>query len=411
VVSKEPEHRIPVDHSLLTSVSWAVRPLPQIIAEPIEEAPKPAPPVPSPPAVRKRPKEADRPRQEAIPGRVARPRRHLSPALATLLVVLFAAALGAAVTVALLPRPDVTEQVRQPPRAQAPGPGGSGSAATGGRRRDRVVVAAGDIACDPLAQSFKDGFGTEESCHQEYTASLVERLDPDAVLVLGDVQYEDGQYWKYRRSYHPTWGRFKRISFPTPARGHDRFGGGGYRRYWGELAGTRASPWYSRDVGAWHIVSLNSNCSKVGGCDRGSAEERWLRADLAAHPADCTLAFWHEPRFSSSENAAPKMLAIWQALYDLRADLVLSGDVHSYERFRPQDAAGRHDPRLGLRQFVVGTGGKSLTPFEKRRAGSQFRNASVFGVLELTLHPRGYRWRFVPEQGGPAIDSGSDRCH
>jgi acid phosphatase type 7 len=274
-----------------------------------------------------------------------------------------------------------------------------------------VAVAAGDIACDPLASTFKGGFGTSTRCRQGATAELVASLKPDAVFVLGDIQYEDGRYWKYMRSYDPSWGRFKRISHPTPG-SHDG-GGGGYRRYWGARAGPDGSHWYSFDVGAWHVVSLTSNCGGIGGCESGSPQERWLRADLAAHPAACTLAFWHEPRFSSSNRAASEMGAIWQALFDFGAELVLSGDAHNYERFRPQDPAGHLDPRRGIRQFVVGTGGASLDPFEERRRGSVVRNGTTFGVLKLTLHPKRYDWRFVDEAGSLSsfTDAGSASCH
>ncbi|MGH3033246.1 MAG: hypothetical protein ACRDON_01655, partial [Gaiellaceae bacterium] len=274
---------------------------------------------------------------------------------------------------------------------------------------DPALVAAGDVACDPLSGSFHAGRGTAKRCRQAYTGALVQRLEPHAVLVLGDAQYEDALYWKYRRSYHPTWGRFKEISHPTPASGHDRFGGGGFRRYWGARARPEGELWYSFDVGGWHVVSLNSNCPGIASCDAGSTQEQWLRADLAAHPNVCTLAFWHEPRFSSAGKSAPKMTAIWQALYDAGAELVLSADAHNYERFEPMDPAGVVDPR-GVRQFVVGTGGKSLVPFKERVPGSLIRNARTFGVLKLTLHPKSYDWRFVRESGSLFTDAGSADC-
>jgi acid phosphatase type 7 len=277
-------------------------------------------------------------------------------------------------------------------------------------RSDPVIVAAGDIACDPLAQTFNGGFGTPTRCRQKYTAQLVETLEPDAVLVLGDIQYEDGALWKYARSYAPTWGRFKMISHPTPGTSHDRFGRGGYPHYWGARAGRGDAFRYSLDIGDWHIVSLNSNCKRIGSCDAGSPEELWLRADLAAHPTRCTLAFWHEPRFSSSGKDAPKMNGVWRTLTAFGAELVLSADAHNYERFRPQDVDGNPDAR-GMRQFIVGTGGKSLQRFTKRSPGSKVRNWTTFGVLKLTLHARSYDWRFVPEPGGSFIDAGSSGCH
>lgn len=276
---------------------------------------------------------------------------------------------------------------------------------------DPVVVAAGDIACDPLAGSFEAGFGTATRCRQGYTAALVESLEPHRVLVLGDVQNEDARYWKYLTSYHPTWGRFKEISHPAPGKEQDRFGGGGYGRYWGARARPQGSLWYSFDLGGWHIVSLDSNCPGPLRCEAGSAQERWLRADLAANPAACTLAFWHEPRFSSAGQSTPSTEPLWQALYDARAELVLSGHAQNYERFHPINAAGRLDQARGIRQFVVGTGGESLRGFRKRLIGSAARNARTFGVLKLTLHERGYDWRFVPEQGKRFTDTGSASCH
>jgi acid phosphatase type 7 len=276
---------------------------------------------------------------------------------------------------------------------------------------DPVVVAAGDIACDPLAGSFEAGLGTERRCRQQSTAALVEGLEPHAVLVLGDVQYEDGQLWKYRSSYHPSWGRFKAISHPAPGGEEDRLGHGGYSRYWGARARPQGSLWYSFDLAGWHIVSLDSSCPGVLGCDAGSVQEQWLRADLAASPADCTLAFWHEPRFSSAGQSTLSTEALWQALYDAGAELVLSGHAHNYERFQPLNATGGLDQARGIRQFVVGTGGESLQGFKRRIVGSAVRNARTFGVLELTLHKRGYDWRFVPEQGKRFTDVGSASCH
>jgi hemolysin type calcium-binding protein len=274
-----------------------------------------------------------------------------------------------------------------------------------------VVVAAGDIACDPRADSFEAGQGTPERCRQGHTGALVEALEPNAVLALGDLQYEVGRYRKYLRSYDPTWGRFKDITHPTPGGEEDGPGRAGYRRYWGARAGATGLFWYSFDLGSWHIVSLNSNCPEFNSCDAGSLQEQWLRADLAANSSRCTLAFWHEPRYSSAGQSALKMTAIWQALYEGGAELVLSGDAHNYERFAPMGANGDVDRARGIRQFVVGTGGESLQRFKRRQAGSLVRRSGTFGVLELRLHPGSYDWRFVRESGRPFTDSGSADCH
>ena len=419
----EPERWISVDREVVESSTWEIRAFPGEPVEVVEEVPEPAEealepvaesaPVaePAPPPRSPRPRARAR-RAQPVVVQEGRQRARRPLPLASILmigVILFAGSVGTTVAFVLKWPPASSQRDQPSPRAQeAPrGDGGEKKAPVGGAGRDPIVVAAGDIACDPLASTFEEGAGTENRCQQAATAELVESLRPKAVLVLGDVQYEDARYWKYMRSYDRTWGRFKNITYPTPASGHDRFGGGGYRRYWGRRA---AKPWYSFSVGEWHVISLNSNCGRVGGCDPGTPQERWLRADLQAHPAACTLAFWHEPRFNSSERAALKMAPIWQALSDFGVELVLSGDSHNYERFRPQDAAGRYDPH-GIRQFVVGTGGKSLVTFEKRSPGSLFRNDTSFGVLELTLHPKRYDWRFVPVSGEGSLDMKSAACH
>jgi 3',5'-cyclic AMP phosphodiesterase CpdA len=185
----------------------------------------------------------------------------------------------------------------------------------------------------------------------------------------------------------------------------------GYFRYFGAAAGTPNAGYYSFELGGWHFVALNSNCAVVGGCGPGSAQETWLRADLAAHPARCTLAFMHHPRFSSSyeQGKNTQLDAIWRALYASRVELVLAGHDHVYERFAPQDPTGRADPN-GIRQFVVGTGGFSHHPFFTPQANSEVRDNTSFGVLRLTLRASGYDWRFVPAAGSAFTDTGSGSC-
>ena len=335
-------------------------------------------------------------------------RRTSSRISSMLVVALVSGALGAAAAI-LAVNPSLITAAQPPQHAPSGGerePDGSKKAPGTKKRGDPVLVAAGDIACDPGAPTFNNGLGTANSCRQRYTAELVERLEPDAVLVLGDDQYENGRYRDYLRSYEPAWGRFKRISHPTPGDSPT----GGYYRYWGRRARPFRVAWYSFDVGGWHVVSLNSNCSDVGGCGSGSPQVEWLRRDLDAHSAACQLAFLHEPRFSSTEPASRmEMKTIWKVLTDFDAELVLSGDAHNYERFRAQDANGR-PRRRGVRQFIVGTGGKSLTPFTKKSRGSAYRSSETFGVLKLTLLPRGYSWRFVPVPDGSARDAGSAPC-
>jgi hypothetical protein len=283
---------------------------------------------------------------------------------------------------------------------------------TGGGTGDPVVAAAGDIACDPGHPSFNNGQGTATECRQLATSNLLVGAGDAAVLLLGDNQYEDGTLAKYNASYDPSWGRVKATTRPAPGNHeYNTAGATGYYAYFGAAAGDPARGYYSYDVGTWHLVALNSNCAAIGGCGAGSAEEQWLRADLAAHPAACTLAYWHHPRFSSGEHGSDTLTsALWQALYDAGADVVLVGHDHHYERFAPQTAAGALDQARGLREFVVGTGGRSHYGTPTIRANSEVRNSDTFGVLRLTLRPAGYDWRFVPAVGS-FTDAGAASCH
>ena len=286
---------------------------------------------------------------------------------------------------------------------------------------DPVIAAAGDIACDPGSSNFSNGLGTKGNCAQGATAALL-RPDLSAVLTLGDTQYEDNQYSKYLQSFDVSWGRFK--SLIRPAIGNHEYltpGASGYFQYFGSAAGDPSRGYYSYNLGRWHLISLNSECGHIGGCGPGSPQETWLRADLVAHPARCTLAYWHEPRFSSGEHGdAQQMATLWNDLAAARADIVLSAHNHDYERFdplgpAPQSSSKYQDPNPapdGMREFVVGTGGRNHYNFpQSPLAGEIVRNADTYGVLELTLHPTGYDWRFVPAAGGSFTDSGSGSCN
>ncbi|HVT75739.1 MAG TPA: metallophosphoesterase [Acidimicrobiales bacterium] len=257
-----------------------------------------------------------------------------------------------------------------------------------------LVVAAGDIACPP---NLKPSLG---QCQQEATAETVESLHPAAVLALGDLQYESGEARNFTASYDASWGRFKSITHPAPGN-HDWSTPNlaGYRQYWGLKA---AAPWYSFDVGTWHLIALDSDCRSVGGCQAGSVEEQWLKADLAAHPAQCILAYWHHPRWSSGIHGTdPGYDDFWKDLSNSHADIVLSGHDHDYERFGPD---------RGVREFVVGTGGRSLYPTINVEQRSEARSSSSFGVLALRLGDGSYSWQFVPSAGGGFTDAGSSRC-
>ncbi|MFN8187625.1 MAG: PKD domain-containing protein [Gaiellales bacterium] len=272
-----------------------------------------------------------------------------------------------------------------------------------------VVMAAGDIACDPASSSFHGGLGTSSACRQQYTSDLVVAGSPAAVLTLGDLQYEKAKLSDFQQSYDLSWGRFKSITYPAVGNHeYQTSGAAGYFDYFGARAGDRSKGYYSYDIGAWHVVVLNSNCSAVGGCKAGSPQEQWLRADLAANPAACTLAYWHHPRFVAAKTQGATE-AFWKALYEHGAELVLNGHTHRYERFKPLTPAGVYDPATGIREIIVGTGGINIgggTP-----GGNLEVVGRTFGVLELTLRSDGYDWEFLPEAGKTWTDSGSGSCH
>jgi len=281
------------------------------------------------------------------------------------------------------------------------------------RAADPVVAAAGDIACDPDDGDFNGGTGTATRCRQRATSDLLVEAGYDAVLLLGDNQYEDGALAKYEASFAPTWGRLGPLLRPAPGN-HEYVtpGAAGYFDYFGPAAGDRARGYYSYELGTWHVVVLNSSCDAIGGCGPGSPQLQWLVQDLAAHRQACTLAYWHHPRFSSGLHGDdPAYDAFWQALYQAGADLVLAGHDHDYERFAPQDPSGRADPEHGIRELVAGTGGRETRPFTTVRPNSEVRNAQDLGVVELRLRTDGYDWRFIPAAGGTFSDSGSTGCH
>jgi len=258
---------------------------------------------------------------------------------------------------------------------------------------DVVFVGAGDIArCDLLSGA-------------RATAALLDGIE-GTIFTLGDHAYESGTDSEFRQCYGPTWGRHKARTRPTPGN-HDYLTDRGrpYFDYFGANAGSPKLGYYSFDLGAWHIISLNS--SVPGGV---SAQAKWLRADLAAHPVDCVLAYWHEPVYSSGPHTPERtMRELWSILYKAGADVVLNGHDHIYERFAPQDDRGKPDAG-GIRQFIVGTGGGGVYRIGRIAANSEVRDNSTYGVLKLTLSPGRYAWEFVPMPGSPFRDAGTGVC-
>lgn len=291
-----------------------------------------------------------------------------------------------------------------PPAIAAPDPAAAPGSVT--------VAAVGDLVCDPGRQADDDGDGSgPRQCQQRAVSDLVLERHPAALLALGDTQYSRGTFDAYLRSYDPTYGRLLDITHPVPGNHeYETPGAAGYFAYFGRRAGTPGSGYYSYDLGAWHVVALNSNCGAVS-CEAGGEQERWLRADLAAHPATCTLAYWHHPRWSHGEHGDDRDVApLVRAAYDAGVELILTGHDHDYERYVPRSPSGDAEPGRGVREFVVGTGGRNLRTAHGGE-GTEAVDSDTFGALFLTLSPAGYSWRFTPVGASRFSDHGSDRCH
>jgi hypothetical protein len=272
-----------------------------------------------------------------------------------------------------------------------------------------VVMAAGDIACSPDDPSFRGGTGTPVACRARATSDLAIEASPAAVLALGNLQYGSGSLIDYQISFDRSWGRLRPIMYAVPgeqekeSRDMDV-----YFAYLGLAAGEPGTGYYSFNLGSWHLVALDTNVA-VG---PGSAQERWLKADLASSRARCTLAFLHRPRFSSGVYGSDRStIALWRVLYDFGADIVLAGGDRHYERFKPQTPDGSAGTDHGIREFVVGTGGASHGGIGRPAANSEIVDNDTFGLLRLDLGPVSYDWRFVPEPGKRFTDGGRGTCN
>ena len=299
------------------------------------------------------------------------------------------------------------------------------NAAPTGGGSDPAIVTAGDIACSPSDPNFMSGNGNANGCRELSTSNLMAGgsilgSPIAAVLPLGDEQYDNGTLSEFNGSYAPTWGQYLAISHPVPGN-HEYYtsGASGYFGFFdgvGRSTGPAGNPtqgYYSYSIGAWHVIALNSNCAAIsGGCGKGSPEETWLQSDLATNSSTCTLAYWHHPLFHSGvETGGALMQQMFTDLYNANTDVVLNGHEHQYERFAPQTPSGALQTNGGIREFIVGTGGKSLEGFGTPAANSEVRDDTTYGDLRLVLHPTSYDWQFIPASGGSFTDGGTSSCH
>lgn len=267
-------------------------------------------------------------------------------------------------------------------------PSGSAAVAPG------ILVGAGDIAVCGHSGA-------------ELTARLLDRL-PGTVFTAGDNTYSVGSEAEFQQCYEPTWGRHRSRTRPVP--GNHDYGSANaapYFAYFGANAGPAGRGYYSYDVGPWQVLALNSEID----VRPTSAQTQWIRSEMSSAPHACTLAIFHRPLFSSGPHGAnPDVRDLFATLYDLGADVVITGHDHIYERFAPQDADGRLDPVRGIRQFVVGTGGAPRYEIARLSANSEVSGGG-FGVLMMTLESGGYRWEFIAVDETGLRDAGSGRCH
>jgi hypothetical protein len=256
------------------------------------------------------------------------------------------------------------------------------------------------------------GAGDISDCNNNNDEATAKILDANAgtVFLLGDNVYENGTLTEFNNCYSPTWGRHKSRTMPSAGNHeYNTAGAAGYYAYFGSAAGDPSQGYYSYDLGDWHVVVLNSNIAR----DASSTQIAWLRADLTANTKSCTIAYWHHPRFSSGSGHGnnTSVQPFWDVLYEFDADVVMGGHDHDYERFAPQTPTGGADNARGIREFVVGTGGRALYSLGTLKANSQVFNSNTYGVLKLTLSAGAYSWQFIPIAGQTFTDSGSASCH
>jgi acid phosphatase type 7 len=287
------------------------------------------------------------------------------------------------------------------------------TAATSSVETYKRIAAIGDIVCDP-SDVYANSNGSNY-CQDKAVAQQIKDIKPDALLLLGDLQYDNGTQEKFTNTFSKNWQQFKSISYPSP--GNHEYGtkdASGYYEFFKDAPLDVSKGYYSFKLGAWQIISLNSNCNNIGGCSRDKEQVGWLEKELESNKTKCTLAFWHHPRFTSgkySDNAEMSNSSdtMWASLLQHKTEVVLNGHDHLYERFQKQTDAGEPS-ETGIRQFTVGTGGKSHYTHTTTSKNSEKIIDDQFGVLVMDLYPSRYTWQFR-NISGEILDSGNEKCH
>lgn len=282
------------------------------------------------------------------------------------------------------------------------------------------IVAVGDLVCGEESPGYNAGKGTPQQCRSQQVADLAREQSPAAYLLLGDLQYSKGQSKYFREIFDKSWGPVKGRILPTPGN-HDYYEDNkatGYFDYFNGqgkkngVAGKRDEGYYARTIGNWRLISLNTNCERVGGCGPGTKQYQWLQNELARNPSKCTLAFWHQPHYTSGITHTPEDTdrsgGFWDLLYSARAEVVLNGHEHYYERFAPQDNSGKATAD-GIVQFIAGTGGFSHSRPETASTNSRFLDGDHFGVLVMYLEDNRFSWQYITEDRA-VLDSGTREC-
>jgi len=262
------------------------------------------------------------------------------------------------------------------------------------------VLAAGNVGYCPRTDD-------------EATGVLLGTL-PGRILALGDLAYPDGTATDFANCFHPAWGMHKARIHPVSGN-HEwsEPNAQPYFDYFGPAAGTPGEGWYSFDVGNWHLVVLNGDCNELpGGCAPSTTQGQWLQADLAANSKPCTLVANHFPLFNSifDNGIDETQLDFWDIYYEHGVDVVLSAHAHNYERYARQNPAGGAEPTRGIREFVVGTGGRGLSDPLVNLPNREVQQSDDFGVLRLAFGETSYSWQFHPVAGGSFTDTGSEEC-